>query len=261
MRQPQNKSTGDEALTGKRDAAGSAVRRTARSERASDPIVADLEEQIVSGALADGKPLPAERDLMARFGASRTVVREAITALSSRGLIENRPRFRPVVRKPDFAAAVGAMSGVMDHLLSGGTGVKNLYDSRIFVERALAREAAVSARKGDIESLRDTLRENETAIEDFDRFYTTDAAFHRILYTIPQNPVFPAVHQAYMTWLEPYWDKMLRSRERNLINYQSHKAIFAAILERDPDAADEALRNHLNAAWEYVRVTFDADEL
>ena len=30
-----------------------------------------------------------------------------------------------------------------------------------------------------------------------------------------------------------------------------------AIVERDPVAAEEALNNHLKAAWEFVRVTFD----
>ncbi len=258
----QSKTARGDASTKKQGVADPGVRRNAgTSERASDSIVANLEEQIVSGALAEGAPLPAERDLMERFGASRTVVREAITALSTRGLIENRPRFRPIVRKPDFTAAVGAMSGVMHHLLSGGTGVKSLYDSRIFIERALAREAAISARKKDIDALRTALRDNEAAIGNSEQFYATDVAFHRVMYTIPRNPVFPAVHQAYSTWLTPYWEKMLRSRERDLINYQSHKAIFEAILDRDPDAADEALRNHLNAAWEYVRVTFDADDL
>jgi DNA-binding GntR family transcriptional regulator len=40
----------------------------------------------------------------------------------------------------------------------------------------------------------------------------------------------------------------------------SHKAIFDAIVERDADAAEEALETHLKAAWEYVRVTFELEE-
>lgn len=229
--------------------------------RASDLVVTQLEEQIISGELADGAPLPAERDLMERFGTSRTVVREAITALTSRGLIENRPRFRPVVRKPEYGAAIGAMNGVIQHMLSGTAGVKNLYDSRIFIERALAREAATSARKPDIDALREALHENESAIEDSGRFYLTDVAFHGVLYGIPKNPIFPAIHEAYVSWLSPYWTKMIESRERNLINFQSHKEIFEAIADRDPDGAEQALKNHLNAAWEYVRVTFKSDEI
>ena len=32
---------------------------------------------------------------------------------------------------------------------------------------------------------------------------------------------------------------------------------LSAILERDPDAAEAALTNHLGDAWEQVRTTFD----
>lgn len=233
---------------------------TNASGRAADAVIAALEQQIVTGVLENNAPLPAERHLMAQFSASRTVIREAIATLSSRGLIESKPRFRPVVRKPDYATALTAVGGIVRHLLGEQGGVKNLYDSRIFIERALVREAAQAARKDDIGQLRDALAANYAAIEDSDAFYATDVAFHGVLYSIPQNPIFPAIHQGYTSWLAPHWEKMLRSPERNLVNYRSHKAILDAIVERDPDAAEEALANHLKAAWEYVRVTFDPDE-
>ena len=229
--------------------------------RAADAVIAMLEAQIMSGALPSDAPLPTERELMKRFNASRTVVREAIATLSYRGLLESKPRFRPIVRKPDYTAALNAVSGTVGHLLSERGGVKNLYDSRVFFERALVREAASSARKDDIQQLREALAKNEQAIEDSERFYATDVAFHGVLYRIPRNPIFPAVHQAFTSWLSPHWAKMLRSPERNLVNFKSHERIFRAIEERDPDAAEEALINHLKAAWEYVRVTFDQDQL
>ncbi|MEO0979728.1 MAG: FCD domain-containing protein [Pseudomonadota bacterium] len=225
--------------------------------RAADNVVAMLEAKIVSGELEDQTPLPAERELMEQFGASRTVIREAISQLSSRGLIETRPRFRPIVRKPDYATVLHACGNVVQHLLTDKTGIKNLYDSRVFIERALVREAAVSARKDDIVSLRQALEENRKAIPDSNEFYRTDVAFHGVLYRIPRNPIFPAMHEGYTSWLAPQWDRMLRSPERNEVNYLAHKSILDAIVERDPVAAEEALNNHLKAAWEFVRVTFD----
>lgn len=225
--------------------------------RAADLIVSRIEQKIVSGELADRSPLPAERALMEEFGTSRTVVREAVTALANRGLIENRPRFRPVVRKPGYEAALTAVGGVVQHLLGEQGGVKNLYDSRVFLERALVREAAMHARKDDIQALKQALFENQEALDDSKRFYETDVAFHGVLYGIPQNPIFPAIHSAYTAWLAPHWIKMERSPERNRINFESHKAIFDAIMERDSDGAEEALLRHLRAAWEFVRVTFD----
>ncbi|WP_299483738.1 FCD domain-containing protein [uncultured Roseibium sp.] len=225
--------------------------------RAADSVVAMLEAKIVSGELENQTPLPAERELMEQFGASRTVIREAISKLSSRGLIETRPRFRPIVRKPDYATVLHACGNVVQHLLTERSGIKNLYDSRVFIERALVREAAVAARKEDIVNLKTALEDNRQAIPDSQEFYRTDVAFHGVLYRIPRNPIFPTMHEGYTSWLAPQWDRMLRSPERNEVNYLAHKAILDAILERDPVAAEEALTNHLKAAWEFVRVTFD----
>ena len=45
--------------------------------------------------------------------------------------------------------------------------------------------------------------------------------------------------------------------ERNRVNFLRHSDIYRAIRDRDPDGAEAALNAHLNAAWEYVRGTFD----
>ena len=185
------------------------------------------------------------------------MVREAVVALASRGLVESRLRFRPVVRRPGFGAAIAAANGVVGHLLANSGSVRNLYEARIFLEAALVRHAALSARKEDIEALHAALAANEAAIPDSTAFYQTDVAFHAVLYDIPKNPVFPAIHQAFTGWLAPHWVKMPRSPERNRVNFLRHFDIYNAIRDRDPDAAEAALTAHLNAAWEYVRGTFD----
>jgi DNA-binding FadR family transcriptional regulator len=233
------------------------MRAVVAAARAADAMVIDIEAGIVSGKLADGSFLPAERELMSEYGVSRGVVREAIARLASRGLVETRPRFRPVVRRPGIDAALGALEGVVGPLLGDQTGVKNLYDTRVFLEAALARNAAINARKDDIAALRSALAANEAAISDSEAFYTTDVAFHAALYEIARNPVLRAVHKAFTAWLSPHWLRMPRSPERNRVNYLSHRDIYTAIVERDPEGAEQALLKHLSAAWEYVRGTFE----
>jgi len=224
--------------------------------RAADVVVATIEQDIVSGLLENGSPLPPERDLMGRFGISRTVVREAIATLTTRGLLESKPRHRPIVRKPGYDAAFSAVGGVVSHLLRQDGGVKTLYDVRIFLEASLVRHAALHARKEDIAALRSALESNRAAIDDPVLFDNTDVAFHAVFYGIPGNPVFPAVHRAFVTWLFEHWQSMTRSPEQHLIYYAGHKAIFDAIIDRDPDAAEKALLAHLSEAWETVRGTF-----
>lgn len=54
-------------------------------------IAEDLQNQIESGALAQGSQLPTEIELRERYEASRNTIRDAIKRLTSLGLIETRP--------------------------------------------------------------------------------------------------------------------------------------------------------------------------
>lgn len=233
-----------------------AVETRSPEGRAADAIVDRIQRQILSGELADNAPLPSERDLMERFAASRTVIREAVATLASRGLLDAKPRYRPIVRKPGYDTALNSVGSIVELLLKQEGGVESLFKSRVFVERGLVRDAATMAGKEDIAALKAALHANRDAISDSEMFYATDVAFHGVLYAIPGNAIFPTLHSAYSSWLAPHWGQMSRSPARNELNYASHEAIYLAILERDPDAAETALATHLATAWEHVRETF-----
>ncbi|MXQ10877.1 FCD domain-containing protein [Microvirga makkahensis] len=229
--------------------------------RRSDAVAQELMRMIHSGDLQEGDRLPAERELMQRYGVSRSAVREAIVSLANRGLVMTRLGHRPIVRKPDYEIAIDKVGNLVGHLVVDRKGVWNLFDSRIFLEAALARWAASHARRDDIEDLRAALEANRQAIGNSSKFDESDAAFHSILYRIPGNPIYPAVHKAYVEWLMQHWRSMKRGADIDYMNYAGHEAIFDAITARDPDGAEEALRRHLVAAWEFVRSTFDTGKL
>jgi DNA-binding FadR family transcriptional regulator len=227
------------------------------TRRVADRLGARLAAMILEGDLPSGAWLPTERELMQRFGVSRTAVREAITGLAGRGLLLTRPGCRPVVRQPSYEAALDAIGDLVGHLTRDAEGAKTLFDSRVLLEAALARHAAEHARKDDIAELRDALERNRAAIGDPRAFYDTDVAFHGILFRIPRNPIYPAVHKAYVAWLMRHWAAMDRTAEIDRLNHAGHATLFEAILARDPDAAEAALRDHLRFAWKLVRVTFE----
>ena len=222
-----------------------------RGGRVADQIAA----LILGGELPGGARLPPERELMRRFGVSRTAVREAITGLAGRGLLLTRPGHRPIVRRPSYETAIEAVGDLVGHLMRDEQGAWALFESRIFVEAALARHAAAHARKEDIAELQGALARNSEAIGDSRAFYETDVAFHGVLYQIPRNPIYPAVHKAYVAWLMRHWARMDRAAELDRLNHAGHVAVFEAILARDPDGAEAALKRHLQFAWELVRGT------
>jgi DNA-binding FadR family transcriptional regulator len=229
---------------------------TSSDGRLSEMLAGRLATMIATGELASGDRLPSERDLMQRFGVGRTAVREAINTLANRGLLITRSGYRPIVRKPDYESAIDALGGSITPLLSDEHGFWNLFESRIFIEAALARHAAIHARREDIQELREALEHNHAAIGDSQAFYRTDVAFHGVLYRIPRNPIYPAVQRAYAQWLMSHWSAMERSPDIDRLNYAGHIAIVEAIIGRDPDQAENTMRRHLQFAWELVRSTF-----
>jgi GntR family transcriptional regulator, transcriptional repressor for pyruvate dehydrogenase complex len=62
--------------------------RVGRMPRLSDTIAEQLLEAIVAGRFKEGDILPSERELGDQFGVSRTVIREAIRTLATRGVVE-----------------------------------------------------------------------------------------------------------------------------------------------------------------------------
>jgi DNA-binding FadR family transcriptional regulator len=221
--------------------------------RLADTVSAELARMIAAGTLPSGARLPTERELMRRFGVSRSAVREAIQALSARGLLVARPGHRPVVRGRNYEFAVDTLGRLVSHLVEDEAGVRNLFETRVFFEAALARHAALHARRDDIEALDAATEANRAAIGDPERFYATDAAFHALLYRVPRNPIFPEVHRAYVEWLQHHWRLLPRGAEFDRVNHAAHAEILDAIVARDPDAAEAALRRHLSTAWEFLR--------
>src|SRR5258708_22352594 len=74
---------------------------TARKERRKSSryrdIAAELQKEIRLGSTPVGELLPTETELMARFGASRQTVREALRIITEQGLIVRRAGLRSVV--------------------------------------------------------------------------------------------------------------------------------------------------------------------
>jgi GntR family transcriptional regulator, sialic acid-inducible nan operon repressor len=229
------------------------------AERLGDVVCDELARMIMAGEIVEGERLPTERDLMRRFGVSRTAVREAIDSLSHRGLANKKFGHRPVARKPNYEAAIDRLGNFISHLVADRQGMPELFESRVFVEAGLVRWAAQHARQRDLDNLKQALEANRAAIGNWSDFYATDIAFHAVLYRIPGNAIYPAVHKAYVEWLVQLWRSMRTSAELDRMNYAGHLSIFEAISARDPDRAEDALRRHLAAAWELIRSAVLAD--
>ena len=85
------------------------VRSLAREATLTNRVVVELERLIVDSHLETGARLPSERELAAQFGVSRTVVREAVRALSTKGLVAVENGRGTLVQAPSATSAAESM--------------------------------------------------------------------------------------------------------------------------------------------------------
>lgn len=213
-------------------------------------IVAEkLEQMILSEQLKPGDALPSERDLMVAFQIGRPAVREAFLALQNKGLIVTESGRRARVATPSIEKVASALNGTMRMMLSDGQSLRNLYEARIFIEKAMARNAAIHMSDEQLNALRLALHRNEAAIGNREAFVDSDVAFHRILFLVPGNPVFESIYTVLMTWLMYRWSKIPRNRKTETLAFEGHRAVVDAVAKRDPDAAEISMEEHLNSSW------------
>ena len=64
------------------------IKRPVERKKLSQTVEEELELMIRQGEIAEGDPLPSERELMAAFGVGRPSIRDALAALARKGLVK-----------------------------------------------------------------------------------------------------------------------------------------------------------------------------
>src|SRR3982074_257193 len=117
--------------------------------KASDVLAEKLRELILSRALAEGTPLPTERELVAQSGLSRTSVREALRVLETEGLVATKAGRNggSQVRRPGRESISRSFALFVR---SHGVRFEALLEAREAIEPSAARLAAVHRTDEDL---------------------------------------------------------------------------------------------------------------
>jgi GntR family transcriptional regulator, sialic acid-inducible nan operon repressor len=214
-----------------------------------EQVAAHLERDILLGKLRPGDRLPPERELQAKFGVGRPAIREALITLQQSGLVEIGNGAPARVAMPSAQDIVSSMIPAVQQILINSEGQRQLQGVRLFVEIGLVRQAARSATDDDLAKLRAALEENRKTIGDRAGFIRTDVSFHFVFAEIIRNPTFIALHHAMSTWLLRQRQIALQEPGEDKRSFEAHCKIYEAVSAHDPDAAEAAMRDHLNSGW------------
>ncbi|SFB07862.1 transcriptional regulator, GntR family [Poseidonocella pacifica] len=198
-------------------------------ERKRSDIIADaLEGKIFDGTFGNGDRLD-EVQLAARFGVSRTPMREAFQRLALSGLVEQIPRRGVFVRQP------------------GPVEIIEMFEVMAELEATCARLAAVRISDEAIEEMRAINLRCLAALEarDADCYYAENELFHHMLYRQSGNGFLEQECLRLHRRLKPFRRIQLRLRGRLKQSMAEHDEVLDAIADGDADRAGHAIRAHV----------------
>jgi DNA-binding GntR family transcriptional regulator len=207
----------------------------------ADGIAYRLQRDILEGRIALGDHL-AQDELCARFGVSRTPIREALMKLEASRLVQLRPNRGAVVRTPDRRE------------------VQEVYELRaelegFAAERAASRIDRVWLRRLDRlqEDLSETVHDGSTqaAGGDGTAFSTeigaANDAFHDLVFEVADNDTLEHdVRRLRGRFPKDYVTEAAGSADDlRALNVTEHEAIRAALAAGDGSAARRAMTDHV----------------
>ncbi|MBA2691003.1 MAG: FadR family transcriptional regulator [Rubrobacter sp.] len=213
-----------------------------RRVKLRDQATERLAEMVLSGPYSEGDRLPPERKLVEELGVSRTVVREALNSLESRGLIRIEHGRGAVVSKGGFPAVRDTLEF---HLRSRPETMLDLLEVRRALEIEVAGLAAQRAEAKDIEAMRNANERMREKIDAPEGYVDADTEFHTLLARSTKNHTFLLMN-------EPITDLLLESRkitgslpENARRAVKGHEAILDRVEARDVAGARLAMTEHL----------------
>lgn len=231
---------------------------TIQAAKPYQQIAERIRALIQANGYEPGVRLPSERELAELLNVSRPTVREALIALEVEGAIQIRMGsgvyLNAPTRKPSTASKRAAR-------LKSDLSPFELIEARRLIESEVAALAAVSRSSAHIRELREAVKEMQALAKAGQDPLAADHKFHVLLAQACGNQVlvslldqlFAARLGVLFSRLSTYFDTSHSWNEA----IREHRAIVKAIEAQDPDAARDAMRAHMDAAYRRFSVSWD----
>ncbi|MFY0654437.1 MAG: FadR family transcriptional regulator [Cyclobacteriaceae bacterium] len=219
-------------------------------EKPVDKIISQIKELIMSGQLKPGDKLPPERKLCERLGTSRTYVRDAIRKLEFYGILKTQPQSGTVVAGLGMTALEGLISDVLQ---VEGNDFESLVESRLILETNCAKLAASRRTNDDIERIEEALVAYKDKVDQGGSAIDEDLLFHLKIAEASKNSVLKSLMLVVTPDILTYFRKHhVCENGRNKNAYEEHVAILNDIKNKDPKAAVDHMKHHLDDLIDYT---------
>lgn len=213
-------------------------------------VVASLGLRIIKGELSPALPFPKEADLGAEFGASRSVIREAVKSLAARGLIASQTRTGIRVLEPiNWNLLDAEVLNWRYSTMPQAEFYGELFEIRLLIEPEAARLAAIRGSAAEMAIIEKAFAAMSEAARTETSGVAADLSFHRAILAAAHNALLLQMGNLIAVGLDI---AHRLSSESFVVFLPMHQRVLDAITARDSDAAGSAMRHLLSETREFM---------
>lgn len=223
------------------------IKRQSAVEQVVERITTVIREQ----KLAAGERLPGEFELVEQLQVSRPVLREALARLQSMGLVDIQRGRGTFVG--DTSSLANCVKLLQSAVMIAPQELLSYAEMRTAIEIQAVRQAAKKATPEDVLALEAILTDLDRDDLPYPEHLEIDFNFHRKLVEMSGNVLMQNIMEVIYEFV---LTQMARTTPRigdNELGRRLHREIVTAVKKHDVDAADRAMREHMEIVLDRLR--------
>jgi GntR family transcriptional repressor for pyruvate dehydrogenase complex len=223
-------------------------------------------EDIIGQAIQDkklspGTKLPSELKLCEQFGVSRTVIREALRVLHSRGLITITKGKGMYVKEFSGESAAGPLQFFL-RMNFERSHVMDIVHARQILEPAVAALASTHRTDEDLERLANDIQLLKDCRDEAVELSKIDTQFHIDISKASGNSLMPLLLEPIHRLIPEIKSSVYATvKDAKDAAVKWHQQVYDRIAARDSQGAREAMAEHLTIAEEHAERMLNAGRL
>jgi len=216
-------------------------------------------QRIMRDVVADrhkpGDLLLPEKTMLERYRTGRGTLREALRLLEFQGVISLKPGpgGGPVLQDPDASHLASTLILLMQ---LKDAPFRSVVEVRSAMEPMISRLAAERMAEDALAELGGTIDRMRASIADPEEFLDANKRFHDIIAWSSGNPLFGYIVDSLLDIMDGTMVGIDYPVPRRVAILEAHERIHQALAAHDPAAAEERMREHIDAYVRYVKRTY-----
>lgn len=210
----------------------------------AEEVVTRIRDMIHNGELSSGDRLPPERDLAKLLGVSRPTLRAGIRSLATVGIIHSKQGAGTFVAEVEDSPTLNSSPLRMMAALHGFTS-DEMFEARLALEMSIAGMAAERATSEQMTLMAEEIAGMYASLGDPEQYLVHDMQFHQTIAAASNNRILTSLMNMIATILFDSRSKTVKRAKDLKQSAEQHHNIYRAMRERQPEAARQAMHDHL----------------